>query len=227
MYRAATLWPSSRPEETACSPTCAAGRSPASSSACASPRRSPRLCPSDRGSRMVTCCPPARDQGAVSHQIGPAEARVPPGDVIGMYHDRPPVSHGYVCSGSGRSKPGANLRCQGAAGQNVRLGVSCSRRVTNWVTIARFLAAWGRAFPVPGPRRHLMVPWDAYSAAKATWCQPKAIDTSSSSPLYQSLAGWAPISAVEVLEMDPTAAVVVPTTVPSTTVSIWLAVLMH
>lgn len=96
------------------------------------------------------------------------------------------------------------------------------------VTIATFPAAWGgpdlsRARPQAAPHGAR----DAHSAAKATRCQPKAIDTSSSSPLYQSLAGWAPISAVEVLEMDPTAAVVVPTTVPSTTVSIWLAVLMH
>jgi hypothetical protein len=77
------------------------------------------------------------------------------------------------------------------------------------------------------PKRYLMVPWDASASEKATWCHPMAIDTSSSSPLYQSLLGWAPISAGEVLEMDPTVAFVVATTLPSITVWIWLAVLMH
>ena len=109
-----------------------------------------RLCPSHRGSRNVTCCPPAWDQGAVSHQIGPAEARVPPGDVIGMYHDRPRYRMD-TCAAAQAAPSLGEPTVPRSSGSKRQTGVSCSRRVTNWVTIARFPRPGAGPFPCPAP----------------------------------------------------------------------------
>jgi hypothetical protein len=99
-------------------------------------------------------------------------------------------------------------------------GISDRRQL---VTALRLLVAWGVVSETDGS----LAPWSERPEDEALRLQPMVIETSSSLPLYQSLPGWAPMSAADVLEIDPTVALVVALTVPSITVLIWEAVLMH
>ena len=109
-----------------------------------------------------------------------------------------------------------------AAQQSITItdGISDRRQL---VTALRLLVAWGAVSETDGS----LTAWSERPEDEALRLQPMVIETSSSLPLVQSLPGWAPMSAAEVLEIDPTGALVVALTVPSITVLIWEAVLMH